>query len=208
MAPIIEKIFRERRPSGVRESPEARACDALVALSDRATEGKGARHRPRLQALVRCDLEALRRGAVEDDEVCEVAGVGPVAVDRAVELLGEASWRLLVTRGVDVLNVTTLSRKATAAMLAALMWRSPTCTVEGCGRTITQIDYRVPYATSRHTTLRELDPLCGHHHDRKTYDGWELVPGTGTPRFVPPDHPQHPRRLGSASGADPPLGAA
>lgn len=108
--------------------------------------------------VVRCDLAALQRGAVDGDEVCEIAGVGPIPIDKAVELLGEATWRLLITRGVDVLNVTTLSRKATAAMLASLAWRSPGCTAEGCGRTITQIDHRVPYAETRHTTLSELDP--------------------------------------------------
>jgi hypothetical protein len=221
LAPLIEERFREGRSVGRRETPEARAFDALIDLAEGAIEspapdgvdtsaGDGPRRRrpPRHQALVRCDLEALQRGAVEGDEVCEVAGVGPIPVERAVELLGEAAWKLLITRGVDVLNVTTLSRKATAAMVAALAWRSPACTVEGCGRTITQIDHRVPYAKSRHTTLSELDPLCGHHHELKTYDGWELVAGTGTRRFVPPDHPDHPRWSGGASSGDPPLDAA
>ncbi len=210
LAPVIEEIFTERRSSGVRETSEARAFDALVRVSERAATGDGGSpgRRPRREALVRCDLAALQRGAVEGDEWCEVAGVGPIPVDQAVELLGEATWRLLITRGVDVLNVTTLSRKASAAMLASLAWRSPGCSVQGCGRTITQIDHRVPYAESRHTTLSELDPLCGHHHDLKTYDGWELVSGTGTRPFVPPDDPRHPRRLGSPTSGDPPLASA
>jgi len=205
LAPLIDEIFRERRPSGIRETAEARAFDALMGMAERADSHDATGRRPRLRALVRCDLGALQRGSVEGDDVCEVAGVGPIPVAHAVELLGEATWKLLVTRGVDVLNVTTLSRKASAAMLAALAWRSSTCTVEGCGRTITQIDHRVPFAESRHTTLRELDPLCGHHHDSKTYDGWELVAGTGPRRFVPPEDPQHPRRLGGSSSGDPPL---
>lgn len=207
LAPVIEEVFRQRRSTGVRETPEARAFDALVEVAERSG-GEDDRRKPRRQALVRCDLSALQRGAVQGDEVCEVAGVGPVPVSAAVELLGEATWKLLVTRGVDVLNVTTLSRRATAAMLAALAWRSPTCTVEGCGRTITQVDHRVPYAASRRTTLCELDPLCTHHHDRKTYDGWELVDGTGTRAFVPPDHPRHPRQVGGSTSGDPPHPAA
>ena len=148
LAPVIEELFAEGRSTGVRETPDARAFDALVAVAGRSG-GEAVGRRPRRQALVRCDLESLQRGAVEGDEVCEVAGVGPVPVSAAVELLGEATWKLLVTRGIEVLNVTTLSRKATAAMLAALAWRSPACTVEGCGRTITQIDHRVPYAETR-----------------------------------------------------------
>ena len=205
LAPVIEEIFAERRSAGVRETSEARAFDALVRVAESGVADDGThRRRSRRAALIRCDLAALQRGAVEGDEVCEVAGVGPLPVDQAVELLGEATWRLLITRGVDVLNVTTLSRKATAAMLASLAWRQPGCTVEGCGRTITQIDHRVPYAETRHTRLTELDPLCGHHHDLKTYDGWELVEGTGIRRFVPAHDPLHPRRLGNASSGDPP----
>lgn len=207
LAPVIEELFAEGRSTGVRETPDARAFDALVAVAGRSG-GEAVGRRPRRQALVRCDLESLQRGAVEGDEVCEVAGVGPVPVSAAVELLGEATWKLLVTRGIEVLNVTTLSRKATAAMLAALAWRSPACTVEGCGRTITQIDHRVPYAETGHTTLDELDPLCTHHHDCKTYDGWELVHGTGTRAIVPPDHPRHPRQVGASASGDPPHAAA
>ena len=131
-------------------------------------------------------------------------GVGPIPVQPAVELLGEATWKLLVTRGVDVLNVTTLSRKATAAMLAALAWRSPTCSAEGCGRTITEIDHQVPYAESGHTTLSELDPLCNPHHDLKTHNGWELVKGAGVRPFVAPDDPRHPRHRPNSASADPP----
>ena len=215
LAPLIEERFRAARAEGLRDTAEARAFDAFVDLAETTVEPDAGNAEdsagdapprprpPRHQALVRCDLEALQRGAVEGDEVCEVAGVGPIPVAHAVELLGDASWKLLITRGVDVLNVTTLSRKATAAMLAALAWGAPCCRAEGCGRTITQVDHRVPYAESRHTTLSELDPLCGHHHELKTHHGWELVAGTGTRPFVPPDHPDHPRR----SGGDPPIDA-
>ncbi len=208
LAPLIEEVFAEGRANGTRDTPEARAFDALVRLGGRSTEpAPGPTRRRRHQALIRCDLEALRRGAVEGDEVCEVAGVGPIPVDHATDLLGEAACKLLVTRGVDVLNVTTLSRKATAAMLAALAWRGPTCTVQGCGRTITEIDHQVPYAESGHTTLDELDHLCNPHHDLKTYEGWELVTGSGVRPFVGPDDPRHPRRQPDSASADPPPAA-
>ena len=137
--------------------------------------------------------------------------VGPVPVAHAVDLLGEATWRLLVTRGVDVLNVTTLSRKATTAMLAALAWQHPTCAVQGCGRTLVEIDHRADWAATHRTRLDELDPLCDPHHDLKTHQGWALVAGTGPRPFVPPDHPHHPRQTGqtrqATSGPDPPPAA-
>ena len=175
-----------------------------------AVEGTGSAkggRRVRREGLIRCDLAALRRGAVEGDEVCEVAGVGPVPVRQALDLLGEATWRLLVTRGVDVLNVTTLSRKATAAMQAALAWAHPTCAVEGCGRTLVEIDHRADWATTHRTRLAELDPICDHHHDLKTRNGWALITGTGPRPFVPPDDPRHPNHTASRTGPDPPTAA-
>ncbi|MGQ0832905.1 MAG: DUF222 domain-containing protein [Microthrixaceae bacterium] len=201
LEPLIEARFRANRSEGRRESAEANAFDALVELAGRPDAGPG--RAGRYLGLIRCDLTALQRGRTHGDEVCEVAGLGPVPVATAVDLLGDATWKLVITRGTDVANVTTLSRKATAAMVAALAWRSPTCSVEGCGRTILQIDHRIPWAQTRHTTLCELDPICPHHHDRKTHDGWELVVGAGTRAMVPPDHPLHPSR-GAAPRGDPP----
>ncbi|MDP1803914.1 MAG: DUF222 domain-containing protein [Acidimicrobiales bacterium] len=192
LAPLIEAIFTEDRREGRRETPEARAFDALVeGLTRPASGGRGGR-RVRREGLIRCDLAALQRGSVVDGELCEVAGVGPVSVPQAVDLLGEATWRLLITSGVDVLNVTTLSRKASAAMLAALAWRQPTCAVAGCGRTLVEIDHRLGWAATGRTRLDELDPLCDHHHDLKTCQRWALVAGTGPRAFVAPDDPRHP----------------
>jgi len=210
LALLIEELFTDDRRAGRREGPEARAFDALVRAVEGHGGGRGGR-RVRREGLIRCDLAALRRGAVEGDEVCEVAGVGPVPVASAIDLLGEATWRLLVTRGVDVLNVTTLSRKATTAMLAALAWRHPTCAVQGCGRTLVEIDHRADWAATHRTRLDELDPLCDPHHDLKTHHGWALVAGGGPRPFVPPDHPHHPRQTGqtgqATSGPDPPPAA-
>jgi hypothetical protein len=203
LAPVIEQRFRANRAEGRHEAAEANAFDALVELADHSATGNGKRASGgRYLGLIRCDLAALQRGAVKGAELCEIAGLGPIPVGTAVDLLGDATWKLIVTRGVDVANVTTLSRKATAAMLAALAWRSPVCSVEGCGRTILQIDHRIPWATTRHTTLGELDLLCPHHHDAKTRDGWELIEGSGVRAMVPPDHPRHPRR--TRSGPAPP----
>ncbi len=194
LQPVIEGRFRTGRSAGTRESGEARAFDALVHLATRAGAGDG---KPgRYLGLIRCDLAALQRGAVTGSEVCQIAGLGAVPVHVAADLLGEATWKLILTKGVDVANVTTLSRKASAAMLAALQWRSPVCSVEGCGRTILQIDHRLPWCETRHTTLRELDALCPHDHALKTHEGWELVAGSGVRPFVPPNDPRHPRRHG------------
>ena len=159
---------------------------------------------PRYLALPRVDVAALRRGRADGDELCEIAGVGSVPVPVARGLLGEAILKLVITDGVDVLNVTHLGRGPTAAQRAALLWINPTCAVEGCNRRRIEWDHREPWATTRHTRLDELDGLCEFHHDLKTRLGWALVPGKGKRAFVPPDDPQHPNNR--HKGNEPPAG--
>ena len=163
---------------------------------------------PRYLALLRVDVEALRRGRVEGEEMCGIAGVGPVPVSVARGLLGEAIVKLVITDGLDVLNVTHLGRGPTAAQRAALLWMNPTCSVLGCNRRRIEWDHREDWAKTQHTRLAELDPLCEFHHDLKTRLGWALVAGTGKRAFVPPDDPQHPRHRPSKVGPDRVVGRA
>ncbi len=102
--------------------------------------------------------------------------------------------KLVLTKGVDVANVTHLGRGPTVAQKIALWWRTPQCTSLDCTRVQRiQFDHRRDWAETHHTRLDEGDGLCGHCHDLKTYFGWALVTGTGKRPMVPPDHPRHPK---------------
>jgi hypothetical protein len=175
-----------------------RAGDPGIASAAGGESGSGCATRPRPSTsprylgLLRVDVAALRRGRVQGGELCELAGVGPIPVSGAKELLGEAIVKLVITDGVDVLNVTHLGRGPTAAQRAGLLWMNPSCSVDGCHRTRVEWDHREPWAQTRHTRLDGLDPLCSFHHDLKTRFGWALVPGKGKRAFVPPDDPRHP----------------
>jgi hypothetical protein len=57
--------------------------------------GPGASVNRRYLALLRVDVEALRRGGVEGQKLCEIAGVGPVPVSAARGLLGQAIVKLV-----------------------------------------------------------------------------------------------------------------
>jgi hypothetical protein len=212
--PIIDELFGAARREGHRESREAYAFDALIELARRrgrpaatpapgggadAAPGEGPGRQPARSsspthlALMRIDLEALVRGRTEGDELCEVAGVGPIPVRTARGLLGESIVKLVITNGIDVANVTHLGRGPTVAQRVALLWSSTGCVVAGCSRTVgIQTDHRVPWADDRVTELANLDRLCSHHHNLKTRLGWALVPGTGKRPMVPPGDPQHP----------------
>ncbi len=199
---LTDEIFHERRSLGVREGRDTYEWDALVRMAQRSRDGSGSgsttkrSRNPRHLGLLRVDVEALRRGQVAGEELCEITGVGPVPVRVARDLLGDAILKMVITNGVDVLNVTSLGRGPTAAMRTALLWSSPTCVVEGCSRTIVEHDHRTgaEFKDTHHTRLDEIDEVCGGHHDLHTTHGWALVHGKGKRAMVPPDDPRHPSR--------------
>ncbi|MEO7557239.1 MAG: DUF222 domain-containing protein [Acidimicrobiales bacterium] len=208
LKPFIDTAFETARRDGTRESFEAYAFDSLVAMADASRHGSAgatanAQRNPRYLAVLRIDHQALVRGAVAADETCEIAGLGPIPVTTARDLLGDATLKLVITRGVDVRNVTNLGRGATAAQRIALLWEKPTCSREGCGRRARlEIDHRDEWRTVHRTDLDNLEPLCHHDHHLKTTKGWALIPGTGVRPMVPPHHPDHPR---SQPATGPPL---
>ncbi len=195
---IVNRFFEAGRKDDRKEPIEAYAFDALIDMARRAGgEGAGEKLKssPALQPLgiVRVDHSALVRGAVEGDEVCEIAGLGPIPVRVARDLLGDAVVKLVITKGVDVMNVTHLGRGPTVAQKTAMFWRVPQCTALDCSRVQRiEFDHRTEWRKTHHTRLDDGDGLCGHCHDLKTYFGWKLVAGTGKRALVPPDDPRHP----------------
>jgi hypothetical protein len=120
-------------------------------------------------------------------------------------LLGDAVLKLVVTRGVGVVNITHMGRGPTAAQRIALLWTSPACTNLQCTNTLAiQHDHRTPWADVHETTLDNLDRLCPPCHRRKTHHDWALATGTGRRPLVPPDDPRHPHRARAAPAAEPP----
>ncbi|HUF34148.1 MAG TPA: DUF222 domain-containing protein [Acidimicrobiales bacterium] len=221
LQPFIEQAFADARKAGRHESHEAYAADAFIELCRRslaagrqpspaAEPHDGASTAPKpppYLGILRLDIAALQRGSAEGDEVVEIAGLGPVPVATARELLGDAVLKLVLTRGVDVANVTHLGRGPTVAQKVALLWTSPICEALGCSRTRRlENDHRTPWTADRVTELHNLDRLCGHHHHKKTHEGWSLVDGKGKRPMVPLDDPRHPhhRSAGGARGQPPP----
>lgn len=198
LEPIRDDLFDAARKIDRREPIEAYAADALVQLARRAdgtssAEGKRSR---RAKMLFRIDLLGLLRDHPAGDDVCELAGFGPIAPSAIRDLLDTEDPFLatIVTKGKDVVGVAHLGRRPNAHQQSALEWLYPTCAVEGCnGVAFLENDHRDDWAKTKITLLELLDRLCPHHHDLKTNEGWALVQGRGKRAFVPRDDPQHPR---------------
>jgi hypothetical protein len=147
---------------------------------------------PRTWVLIRADLEALRRGSAGAGEICEIPGVGPVPVDHARAVLGDALCHLVITNGVDVTTVCSLGRHIPEALRVAILERDRTCRVPGCHRDLglEHDHWQVDYAKGGATSLENIALLCRHHHQLKTHQGWRLVRHNGEWQFLPPESPK------------------
>lgn len=156
--------------------PEAEAeaeaeADLTPVLPPRGGRGRR-RLRDRRELIALVDLEALRRGRLEPGETCEIAGVGPVPVDIARQVFGDALLRVVIRDGVDIRTVVHTGRTASAVQETAVLVRDGgRCARPRCDLPISEIDHITPWATTRTTTLDNLAGLCGHDHDLKSRDG-------------------------------------
>ncbi len=193
LAAECDRVFDRAFRAGVRESPENYAADALVALLTGSatvapTDGKRIRRDPKPVVHLRVDLDALRRGRVGTGERCEIPGVGPIPVDTAREVLGEALAKVVITDGVDVATVCNLGRAIPPAVMTALLERDPTCVVPGCDASgHLEVDHwQNDFARGGQTRWANLAFLCGFHHSLKTNKGFKLVGGPGKWEWLPP----------------------
>ncbi len=177
------RIFATARGEGRREPYEAYAADALVALACGEAERRG----PVPVVHVRVDHAALVRGHVEEGEVCDIPGLGPIPVATARALATDGVLKVLVTRGVDVVAVAHGGRTVPAHVRSALEARDPKCVVPGCdvGERL-EIDHLVSFAEGGPTTLENLARLCHRHHALKTHQGWVLAGRPGAWTWDPP----------------------
>jgi hypothetical protein len=171
------------------ESLSAHRLDAFLELL-----GPGSDNVPQVgqaHALVIVDAAALRRGSLRRGDTCEIEGVGPVSLEMATELLGEATAQFVITSGRDVTAVTSSTRSIPSRVGAALVVRDRTCVVPGCGKRLgLETDHAdVDFAQGGKTDLGNLVRLCPAHHDMKTNGGWRVVGGPGRWRWLPPEHP-------------------
>jgi hypothetical protein len=172
---LINDQFVAARREGRRESSEAYAADALVSMAqamiDETKIAAGPNH-----GLILVDATALRRGDTEPGERCEIAGIGPIDVATAKQLLGNAIVDILVIDGVDVRTVAHAGRSANRRQKAALLaeWE---CEIRGCGvQRGLEVDHIEPWADTHHTAIESLGPKCKWHHHLKTNERWRDGP--------------------------------
>lgn len=189
------------RPDEERTLAQLRA-DAfadLLATEPAAPSGDGGR--PRSRAAVVVTVPALTLlGA--DDAPATLDGYGPIDLDTARRLAGEAtSWTRVLTHpltGVPPALDRTVYRVPTA-LRRWLGITSPTCIFPGCGRAARDcdLDHLRAWAEGGPTDDDNLAPECRHHHRVRHETLWRPTGGPGEEsRWISP--------LGREVDADPP----
>ena len=197
--PFIDAAIDMARRAEVREPSEAYAADGLVAMAAAATArsevpaargGRGRRRlRDRRELIGIVNVESLRRGNVEPGESCEIAGVGPVPLDVARELFGDALLRIVVRDGKDIRTVVHTGRTASALQETAVLVRDGgRCRRPPCDLPISEIDHTAGFAKTGQTTFDDLAGLCAHDHDLKTHGGHSYrITDHGHVEWIRPD---------------------
>ena len=202
---LSEPASGDRAPGSEAASSGAGAGTGGSGAGSRSGSGSGRQAvRPEKKVIARIDVEALNRGRVEGDEICEIAGVGPVSVSAVRRLMSDAFLTLVFEKGEDVLNVTHLGRQVTARQRTALEARG--CRCERCGsRYLLDIDHNEGWAITHDTRLEDLSWACWHCHDlrfvgpignkrlvHRNGDDWDPPPDQRPPGSDPPADPAHP----------------
>jgi hypothetical protein len=140
--------------------------------------------------IVVVNAEALRRGAAEGEERCEIRGVGPISVGAARRLLTQSVLDIVIAKGVDVMNVTLAGRRIPQEFLSALWATHDSCADQLCDVTAgLEKEHVKDYAKTKVTRLADLQLLCRRQHRQKTNGGFEVEGSFGQRRLIPPERP-------------------
>lgn len=130
-------------------------------------------------AVVRITIPALTLLG-HSDEPATLDGHGPIDLDTARELAGDAtSWIRVLTHPITgtVLDVERRPYRVPKALQRWAGIRYPTCVFPGCRRPSHRcdIDHRRRWADGGPTTAENLEPLCENHHSVKDESLWRLA---------------------------------
>ncbi|KTR86684.1 hypothetical protein NS220_18135, partial [Microbacterium testaceum] len=138
-----------------------------------------------------------------DDRPATLDGYGPIDLDTARRLAGEASsWVRLLTHPVSGAPLV-LDRQTYRVPAALRRWlgvTSPTCVFPGCNRPAhdCDLDHLTAWADGGTTDADNLAPECRHHHRLRHGTRWTptQAPSAGDLQWTSP--------LGGTYGTDPP----
>lgn len=200
-----DQLFATARQLGEPTDPRHLRFDALVELATEQRDGRGAdASAPHWTVNLLADLSAFHQGFVGRGQRCKIPGIGPVPVEAARAVLGDAYLNLVITDGVEVRTVATAGRNVPKSLKVALLARDGGCVVCGSSFNLEHDHWRRQLAHRGLTCLSNLVTLCRRHHRMRHYDGWTLDGDPGHWTWTPPDtNPPDPGAPARTSGHPP-----
>lgn len=162
----LNRIARNLRGPDAERSMDQLRADVLLDLMNGIDPAAGTRDKAVVDIHV--DLTTL---AELDDTPGELAGFGPVVADIARQTVAaqrDAEWRITVTDAAtgNIVHTGRTRYRPTATERREVHARYRTCVHPGCRMPATQsdLDHTSPHADGGPTEVRNLAPLCRHHH--------------------------------------------
>ncbi len=182
--PFVRRIeaaaLRRRRAARAQgdtgERFEAHAADALAALvvgAGTGADGEGPQRPDHTELVLVCDLFAWRRGHTHPGEPCHIIGGGPIPVEVAQELAGDAFVKAVLHDGVQIHTIKHFGRHLPAPLRTALdLGPVPEFTGRACidcgSPWSLEYDHVNPVANGGPTEYANLEARCYKDHQIKT----------------------------------------
>lgn len=174
-------------------APDERSLDQVRAdvLSDLLIDGVCDGHSPaargiRPTVVVTVPALSLLSGEGAATAPATVEGVGPLTVEQARELAGDAAgWMRVLTHPETgaVLSVGRRRYEPPRELRRLVRWRAERCMAPGCAIPASrcEIDHTVAWFDGGETAAENLAPLCTGHHKVKHHGGWTVrqIPHSG-----------------------------
>jgi len=143
---------------------------------------------PKRDLLIHIDWSAARRGYTLPGERCEIAGVGPVPVEVALDFDADPFIKAVIRDGTDIRTVVHYGRHIPAELMTALEARGRVCCVSGCSNDgYIEVDHAlIDHAKGGPLALWNTQWLCKHHHRLKTANKLHIE----LPPSAPPPEPR------------------
>jgi len=198
MATVIRDHDRGTERGGSPDGSGERSLDELRSdvFCDLLIDGTVARHPTSargIRATVVVTVPALALlGAEGAGDPAEVEGVGPIPIERARELAGNASGWMRVLTHPDTGAVISVGRtryRPPPELAKLVKWRADRCMGPGCGMPASrcQIDHTLAWEHGGETSVTNTAPLCQGHHTVKHHGGWKITHlGDGSLEWVSP----------------------
>ena len=179
LQPFLQEITRKAAKDKVKERAAAQLADALVAMAEKSRCVPPDAFRPGPGAVVhlRLDYAAIERGYLEQGDICEVPGIGPIPLKAAKAFLGDSYRVGILMNGEDIRSVKGLGHSIPDRLRRGVYERDnlrcvvPGCSTDYCGH---QIDHVEEVEKGGPTKLYNLALLCRWHHSLKTHHGYRL----------------------------------